>query len=84
MASGIVLGIGSSSLITLVVSQIVSPGRPAGPAVDGRDGGRWAAGWTNAAIARKLGLVANAAGKWRKRFVAEGLDGPTPIPKEGT
>jgi transposase len=34
-----------------------------------------AAGWTNAAIARKLGLAPNTAGKWRKRFFAEGLDG---------
>jgi transposase len=34
-----------------------------------------AAGWTNAAIARRLGLAVNTAGKWRKRFFAEGLEG---------
>jgi transposase len=34
-----------------------------------------AAGWTNRAIARKLGLAPNTAGKWRKRFFKEGLDG---------
>jgi transposase len=34
-----------------------------------------AAGWANAAIARKLGLVPNTVGKWRKRFYQEGLDG---------
>jgi transposase len=34
-----------------------------------------AAGWTNAAIARKLGLAPNTASKWRKRFYAEGVDG---------
>jgi transposase len=34
-----------------------------------------AAGWTNAAIARRLGLAPNTAGKWRKRFFQEGMDG---------
>jgi transposase len=34
-----------------------------------------AAGWTNRGIARKLGLASNTAGKWRKRFFKEGLDG---------
>jgi transposase len=34
-----------------------------------------AAGWTNRGIARKLGLASNTAGKWRKRFFAEGVDG---------
>jgi transposase len=34
-----------------------------------------AAGWTNRAIARKLGLAPNTAGKWRKRFYQEGVDG---------
>jgi transposase len=34
-----------------------------------------AAGWTNAGIARKLGLAPNTVGKWRKRFFQEGLDG---------
>ena len=34
-----------------------------------------AAGWTNRAIARKLGLAPNTVGKWRKRFFAEGVDG---------
>jgi transposase len=34
-----------------------------------------AAGWTNRAIARKLGLAPNTAGKWRKRFYEEGVDG---------
>jgi transposase len=34
-----------------------------------------AAGWTNRAIARKLGLAPNTAGKWRKRFFTEGVDG---------
>jgi transposase len=34
-----------------------------------------AAGWTNAGIARKLGLVPNTVSKWRKRFFQEGLDG---------
>jgi transposase len=34
-----------------------------------------AAGWTNQAIARKLGLAVNTVGKWRKRFSQEGLDG---------
>jgi transposase len=34
-----------------------------------------AAGWTNTAIARRLGLAVNTAGKWRKRFFVEGLDG---------
>jgi transposase len=34
-----------------------------------------AAGWTNAGIARKLGLAVNTVGKWRKRFFQEGFDG---------
>jgi transposase len=34
-----------------------------------------AAGWTNRGIARKLGLAPNTAGKWRKRFYKEGVDG---------
>jgi transposase len=34
-----------------------------------------AAGWTNAGIARKLGLVPNTVSKWRKRFFQEGVDG---------
>ena|GEM_PF-2289180 len=34
-----------------------------------------AAGWTNRAIARKLGLAPNTVTKWRKRFWKEGLDG---------
>jgi transposase len=34
-----------------------------------------AAGWTNRAIARKLGLAPNTVTKWRKRFWREGLDG---------
>jgi len=34
-----------------------------------------AAGWTNRGIARKLGLAPNTAGKWRKRFHQEGVDG---------
>lgn len=34
-----------------------------------------AAGWTNRAIARKLGLAPNTVGKWRKRFFTEGIDG---------
>jgi transposase len=34
-----------------------------------------AAGWTNQATARKLGLAPNTITKWRKRFYAEGLDG---------
>jgi transposase len=34
-----------------------------------------AAGWTNRGIARKLELAPNTAGKWRKRFYQEGLDG---------
>jgi Homeodomain-like domain len=34
-----------------------------------------ATGWTNAGIARKLGLAPNTAGKWRKRFFQEGFDG---------
>jgi transposase len=34
-----------------------------------------AAGWTNAGIARKLGLAPNTAGKWRKRFFKEGVEG---------
>jgi transposase len=34
-----------------------------------------AAGWTNRGIARKLGVASNTAGKWRKRFCQEGLDG---------
>jgi transposase len=34
-----------------------------------------AAGWTNRGIARKLGLAPNTAGKWRKRFFQEGVDG---------
>jgi transposase len=33
------------------------------------------AGWTNRAIARKLGLAPNTVSKWRKRFFAEGADG---------
>jgi transposase len=42
-----------------------------------------AAGWTNAAIARKLGLVPNTIGKWRKRFFKEGLDGLRDRPRAG-
>ena len=34
-----------------------------------------AAGWTNAGIARKLGLAPNTVGTWRKRFFPEGFDG---------
>ena len=34
-----------------------------------------AAGWANQAIARKLGIAPNTAGKWRKRFFKEGFDG---------
>jgi transposase len=34
-----------------------------------------AAGWTNAGIARKLGLAVNTAGKWRKRYAAQGMEG---------
>jgi transposase len=34
-----------------------------------------AAGWTNRGIARKLGLAPNTAGKWRKRFYKEGVEG---------
>jgi transposase len=34
-----------------------------------------AAGLANAAIARKLQIAPNTAGKWRKRFCREGLDG---------
>jgi transposase len=34
-----------------------------------------AAGWTNRGIARKLELASNTAGKWRKRFYQEGVDG---------
>jgi transposase len=34
-----------------------------------------ATGWTNAGIARKLGLAPNTVGKWRKRFFQEGFDG---------
>jgi transposase len=34
-----------------------------------------AAGWTNRAIACKLGLAPNTASKWRKRFYTEGVDG---------
>jgi transposase len=34
-----------------------------------------AAGWTNRAIARKLGLAPNTVTKWRKRFWKEGVDG---------
>jgi len=34
-----------------------------------------AAGWTNRAIARKLGLAPNTVSKWRKRFYQEGVDG---------
>jgi transposase len=33
------------------------------------------AGWTNRGIARKLGLAPNTAGRWRKRFWKEGVDG---------
>ena len=34
-----------------------------------------AAGWTNAAIARKLGLAVNTVGKWRNRYAEQGMDG---------
>jgi transposase len=34
-----------------------------------------AAGLANAHIARKLGIAPNTAGKWRKRFFEEGVDG---------
>jgi transposase len=34
-----------------------------------------AAGLANAHIARKLGITPNTAGKWRKRFFEEGVDG---------
>jgi len=33
------------------------------------------AGWANQAIARKLAIAPNTAGKWRKRFCQEGVDG---------
>ena len=36
----------------------------------------WAAsGWTNAGIARKLGIAPNTASKWRKRYATQGVDG---------
>ena len=34
-----------------------------------------AAGWTNAAIARKLEIAPNTAAKWRKRYVQQGVEG---------
>jgi transposase len=34
-----------------------------------------AAGWTNAGIARQLGLAVNTAGKWRKRYAEQGMEG---------
>jgi transposase len=34
-----------------------------------------AAGWTNAGIARKLGLAVNTTGKWRKRYAEQGMEG---------
>ena len=34
-----------------------------------------AAGWTNAGIARTLGIAPNTVGKWRKRFCQEGVEG---------
>jgi hypothetical protein len=33
-----------------------------------------AAGWTNAAIARKLEIAPNTAAKWRKRYVQQGVE----------
>jgi transposase len=34
-----------------------------------------ASGWTNAGIARKLGIAPNTASKWRKRYATQGVDG---------
>ena len=34
-----------------------------------------AAGWTNAAIARKLGIAPTTASKWRKRYATQDPDG---------
>jgi hypothetical protein len=34
-----------------------------------------AAGWTNAAIARRLQVAPNTAGKWRRRYFEQGIDG---------
>jgi transposase len=34
-----------------------------------------ASGWTNAAIARTLGVAPNTVGKWRRRYAQEGADG---------
>ena len=31
-----------------------------------------ASGWTNAGIARKLGIAPNTASKWRKRYATQG------------
>ena len=34
-----------------------------------------ASGWTNAGIARTLGIAPNTASKWRKRYATQGVDG---------
>jgi transposase len=34
-----------------------------------------ASGWTNAGIARQLGIASNTASKWRKRYATQGVDG---------
>jgi transposase-like protein len=34
-----------------------------------------ASGWTNAGIARQLGIAPNTASKWRKRYATQGVDG---------
>ena len=44
---------------------------------------RCAQGFSNGAVAAQLGVHAATVGKWRRRFVAEGLDGLLDEPRPG-
>jgi len=59
-----------------VVEGAGAPGhRRVPPGDQGQDRAAGRGRWTNRAIARKLGLAPNTAGKWRQRFYKQGVEG---------